>query len=256
MTEPKKPVRYMDFVGRRRSSATDPLIARPTARKITPSTRAVKPVAKPTAKPAVKPASKPTATVTKSVAKPAVKPASKLTPKPATAKPAAKPTPRPAPKPAEKSPEPKILYPTKTTDKPVDKTAKLASAALSGRSAKDTPDNNAYTLSGKSPFLPSYSVDKRPLSNSIPEKKKDDNFEKLSFLGVSDTSPEKGRKKNVYEKSSVAKTSEKKSDKKQKPVRVIDDTKKKSGLPLIVIILLTIIFGAAVGAGVYFILPK
>ena len=52
-----------------------------------------------------------------------------------------------------------------------------------------------------------------------------------------------------------AKKAPKKSTKKD-PVVVIDQPKKSSGLSLAVIIILTIILGAAVGAGAYFLLPK
>ena len=221
MTESnQKPVRYMDFIGGSRSSSTDPLISRPVAKKVAE-------------KPVVKKESPAKVTVEKTSEKPMI------SRKPATSRDL-----YPTKKPEEKKP-------VKTTDKPVDNLAKKASDALAGRKSPDAPDGNSYSLSGKSPFLPNYTIDKRPLSSSVPEKKKEENFEKLSFLGVSETSDKP--RKNVYEK----KEDEKKGKKKEKkPVKIIDDSDKKSGLPLFVIIILTIILGAAVGAGVYFLLPK
>lgn len=175
-------------------------------------------------------------------------------------------TPKPAAKPAPKQPEITVKKteqkpyisrePAKSRDLyPDDNLALKASAALSGTSKPaekpSAPDNNAYSLGGKSPFLPNAVVNKRPLSDSVPAKKKDTNFEKLSFLGVS----EEPSHKNVYEKKSdlPAKSS---TTKKEKSVRIIDDTKKKHGVPVFVVILVTILLGAAVGAGVYFLLPK
>ena len=210
----------MDFIGGSRSSSTDPLISRPVAKKVAE-------------KPVVKKESPAKVTVEKTSEKPMI------SRKPATSRDL-----YPTKKPEEKKP-------VKTTDKPVDDLAKKASDALAGRKTPDAPDGNSYSLSGKSPFLPNYTIDKRPLSSSVPEKKKEENFEKLSFLGVSETSDKP--RKNVYEK----KEDEKKGKKKEKkPVKIIDDSDKKSGLPLFVIIILTIILGAAVGAGVYFLLPK
>ncbi|MBQ3261453.1 hypothetical protein IJH29_02240 [Candidatus Saccharibacteria bacterium] len=130
----------------------------------------------------------------------------------------------------------------KTTSAPHDATAAKASAALSGATV------------AKSPFLPSYQIEKRPLSSSVPPKKKEANFEKLSFLGVSEASEEKPHKNDYTKRES--KKSKKSSKDSSRPVKIIDDAKPKSGFPLILIILLTIILGAAVGAGVYFLLPK
>ena len=127
-----------------------------------------------------------------------------------------------------------------------DPIAKKASAALSG------------TDSSKSPFLKNYTIDKRPLSNSVREKS-DSHFEKISFLGVSESSVERKHEKNFYEPEDSDKK-EKKSKKDRKsssaPIKIIDNSEKSSGFPLVIIILLTIILGAAFGAGIYFILPK
>jgi len=151
--------------------------------------------------------------------------------------------PKPAPKPVKKPVEKPIEKPVEHSSpapSSSDSVAKKASAALSGTDTKS------------SPFLKNYSIDKRPLSNSVP-KKSDSHFEKISFLGVSDASPERKLEKNVYEKPAKDK---KKSKHEKSPVKIIDNSKKSSGLPLVIIILLTIVLGAAVGAGIYFILPK
>lgn len=229
----KKPVRYMDFVSHKPMANADPLASRPASRPVK------KPAAKVEKVHSVSDQIPPKITVKRTEQKPYI-----------SREPAKSRDLYPDPKPAK----------AKTDDT----LAIKASAALAGTSQpaeKKTPaapDNNAYSLGGKSPFLPNYTVDKRPLSNSVPAKKKDTNFEKLSFLGVTeDTSS----KKNVYEKKSDSadkKSADKKDKKakKSKTVRVIDDTKKKRGIPVFLIILLTIILGAAVGAGIYFILPK
>ena len=243
MTEPnsphKKPVRYMDFIGKKPNANADPLASRPAAR----------PVKKPEKVEKVRSVSD--QIPPKGAAKPAK---AFISRKPATSK--------------DLYPEPALTKPiTKPAivSKPRDDLALKASAAISGTSqpaekkpAASAPDNNAYSLGGKSPFLPNYNVDKRPLSNSV-KKQKDENFEKLSFLGVNE---ESDRKKNVYEKKekpekkSKKNKSEEKESEKKKTVKIIDDTKKKRGVPVWLIIILTILLGAGVGAGVYFLLPK
>ena len=154
--------------------------------------------------------------------------------------------------------------PKKTTiesSKSTDRLAMRASFTLSGDSKKEgtasSPDNNAYSLSGKSPFLPHYNVNKRPLSNSVPNKKKDSQFEKLSYLGVGEQGSDSARKKNVYKKAEEpAKDETESSTSSKEPVKIIDDAKEKRGVPTWLIIIITIILGAGVGAGVYFLLPK
>ena len=144
--------------------------------------------------------------------------ASKSVKKP-VAKPTPKPTPKPIPKPVPKKAESDAL-------------ALKAAAALSGSDLKSSKASQ-YTAPGKSPFLSSYNIEKRPLGKDIKEKK----IEEIP-------------KKNVYEKEESAPNKPKKS-----PVVVIDQPKKSSGLSLVIIIILTIILGAAVGAGAYFLLP-
>ena len=138
-----------------------------------------------------------------------------------------------------KSPaKPAMKSPLKTTSpaKASDDLALKAAAALSGANLKqksDAPDGNSYSLGGKSPFLSSYNIEKRPLGDKIKEKK-----------------VEEIPKKNIYKREETVKKS------KKSPTVIIDEPKKSSGLSTFIIILLTIILGAAVGAGVYFLFFK
>lgn len=274
MSENNSPsVRYMDFVGRRRASSTDPLVGRP---------KVMTPAKKPTAStPAVKPATR-TPMAPSRTSAPAVKPIAKTPVKPvasARAVPVTKSNERElvARKP---STEAKELYPTRIekTEKPVVRSGTGTRTVTAGASSgvKTVGTNSGTDAAAKSPFLKDYSIDKRPLSNSVPEKKREGEFEKLSYLGVSEGKKANAKKtgarsddaeeeltseslrrgrKNVY-----AKKNEKKSEKKRagekSPVKIIDDTEEKGGIPLFVIILITILLGAAVGAGLYFLLPK
>lgn len=236
----------MDFISRKPLASSDPLASRPASRP------AIKP------KPPVKPAPSVASQIpSKATSAPAAKPATKNPDNPAT-----KPTPKPPVPHPDRTPRIETTAQTTTPQsKPVDALALKASAALSGTSqpASQVPDNNTYSLGGKSPFLENYTINKRPLSDSVPAKKQD-NFEKLSFLGVNDG--DSSHRKNVYPKSSArsidqpAEPTKAKVKTKTKTVKVIDDTTKKSGVPTWLVIIITIILGAAVGAGVYFLLPK
>ena len=131
-------------------------------------------------------------------------PTKKIAAAKAAAKPQAKPVEKPAPKPVEK---------------PVEKSEKKAEA----------PDASSYTLGGKSPFLTSVTVEKRPLSSSVPPKK------------------------NVYE----PKKAEKPAETPKEPTKIIKKKEKKSGgLLMFFIVILTIIRGALAGAAAFFLLPK
>ena len=215
----------MDFVSGRRASSTDPLISRPVAKRKIVAT-------KPSSSSAPK----------KVIKKPKVPSESSSVPKPSKA-----PVRSTAPAPSSRasstpSPKPSVAKPSKLSE---DSQKKLP----------EVPDNNLYTLGGKSPFLASYNVDKRPLSSSVPKDNKK-NFEKVKFdaekaIKLEDSLP----KKNLYEKKSAS-TPEEKKKKRAEEVVVIDEEDKKSGIPTIIIALLTIILGAAAGVGIYFLLPK
>jgi hypothetical protein len=151
---------------------------------------------------------------------------------------------------------------SKTTiesSKSTDRLAMRASFTLSSDSKKEklasSSDGNTHPADKKSPFLPHYTVDKRPLSDSVPDRRKEGQFEKLSYLGVGEQGSDFAHK-NVYEKADES--SEPRLDTKgyEEPVKIIDGKKKKHGMPTWLIILITIILGAGVGAGVYFLLPK
>ena len=244
MTETNtKPVRYMDFIGTRRAASTDPLISRPASRTASATHHSVKPAARPASKAAsVKKSSEPDAKF--KVAKTSDKPM--ISRKPATSRdlyPTVKDSASDTKKKADKQPEPREQKPLVKAQKPTAESEKA-------------PDNNSYSLGGKSPFLPNVSVEKRGLSSSVPEKK-ESHFESVSYLGVNDSS-EKSHK-NIYEKKDIIDLESDKSKKKKKdkkPVKIIDDKEKKSGIPLVVIIILTILLGAVVGTGVYLLLPK
>lgn len=81
----------------------------------------------------------------------------------------------------------------------------------------------SYPFGGESPFLKSVKVEKRPLSNSIPQK-------------------------NIYERPVESIRPVRRPD----PVRIVPKAK-KNGLSLALIILITIILGIAAGVGVFFI---
>lgn len=170
-----------------------------------------KPVAK-TAKPAPKPVARPV---------PKTRPVVKQTPRPV----ALKPTPTPRVVPEER------VFKTTTVIKEVDygviEDFEPTKSAPAEEPVKEpeTPDNNKYVLGGKSPFISSVNVEKRPLSSHIPERGHP-------------------KEKNVY-------TATKHEIKEENiPTKVVSP-KPKSGFGLVLIILLTILLGAAVGAGVY-----
>ena len=189
----------------RKSISSDPLATRPASRSVSRS--ATKAPARPTS--ALKSSSRPAAVASqKSALNPSKKPES-----------------------SSKAPL-KTASPASASDA----LALKAAAALSGANLKkssDAPDGNNYSLGGKSPFLPSYNIEKRPLGDKVKEKK-----------------VEEIPKKNVYKREEPSKPS------KKTPTVVIDEPKKSSGLSTVIIIILTIILGAAAGAGIYFLLPK
>lgn len=103
-----------------------------------------------------------------------------------------------------------------------------------------SPDNNKYTLKGQSPFfLKSVNVEKRPLSGSIGSKKTPSEgtlYERPASTPVSD--------KNVYDR---------KEERKKLPTKptVIIPASRRSRAPLIMLLILTVILGAAMGAFIY-----
>ena len=87
----------------------------------------------------------------------------------------------------------------------------------------------SYPFGGESPFLKSVQVEKRPLSNSV-------------------------REKSPYENPNFGK---KAPAPRHDPVRIVNKSKKKSNaISLALIILITIILGAAAGVAVFFLIAK
>ncbi|MBR5389188.1 hypothetical protein IK146_01355 [Candidatus Saccharibacteria bacterium] len=245
----KKTVRYMDFISRKPSENSDPLASRPDARpakQLHPVVRKARSVADQIPSKgshedklhhmAIK--KEPELTVKKEVKKPLI------SREPATSRDL-----------YAESIDPDRPKSATQTKYPDDLAIK-ASAALSGNSkpAEKSPNGDSSTAK-KSPFLSHYTVDKRPLSNSVPAKK-GEQFEKLSYLGVGDQGSDSSLKKNIYAKpESSTEDSPEKTTSKDDTVKIIDDTAEKRGVPAWVIILITIILGAAVGAGAYFLIP-
>ena len=109
--------------------------------------------------------------------------------------------------------------------------------------APDTSENNMnYVLGGRSPFINTDKVVKRPLSDSTREKA---NL-RAEEPEISSESPMKPRK-NVYAKRDRNKKSTKKTT-----TMIVEDRPKGIGISLAIAITLMIILGTIVGAFVYF----
>jgi hypothetical protein len=83
---------------------------------------------------------------------------------------------------------------------------------------------NEFLKAGKSPFIRTASVEKRPLSNSVATRKP--NLTKISKDEPSD------------------------------PATIIEKPEKDAHVGIIVTVILTIVFGAAIGTGAFLLLPK
>ena len=126
------------------------------------------------------------------------------------------------------------------------KNRKLKSAS---ESVPDTSDNNMnYVLGGRSPFINTDKIVKRPLSESRKDNSKvSTSFDAASMLKQNDdfTSTSKPRK-NVYAKRENTKKATKKS------TMIVEDRPKGVGISLAIAITFMIILGTVVGALVYF----
>lgn len=140
-----------------------------------------------------------------------------------------------------------------TTQNAAQKTALGAALKISGKTSEkssqkldstpDTSENNMnYILGGRSPFINTDKIIKRPLSDSTRENaaRLDDQNEEESL------SPARPRK-NVYEKRDHSKKSAKKTT-----TMIIEDRPKGIGISLAIAITLMIILGTIVGAFIYF----
>lgn len=99
------------------------------------------------------------------------------------------------------------------------------------RPAKDSPDNNNYSLGGQSPFINTDKVDKRPLSSHIPKNKP--------------------VKKNIYENKTTDKKSRKSNKLNRTPTVVTGTASRGNSISLVIAIILTVILGALVGTIAY-----
>lgn len=232
MTEQNK---SMDFF--RPVRATDPLVSRPAIKSV--STPVQKPKVKSSAvqptfrsgsatiskpKNAVPNISKSSVSVKKTIIEKTSPTSTVVTSTTATIASAAK-TPKPVEKPKEKTIQDKK---PKNDDDWFDSLEKAG--FLSGKKSKKQKEGKvSYPFGGESPFLKSVQVEKRPLSNSIPEK-------------------------NPYENPNFGK---KAPAPRRDPVRIVNKSKKKSNaISLALIILITVILGAAAGIAVFFLIAK
>lgn len=136
-----------------------------------------------------------------------------------------------------------------TSDTPERLSAKSRNQSQNSESIQDTSENNMnYVLGGRSPFINTDKIVKRPLS----ESRKDDSkvstsFDAASMLKQNDdfTSTSKPRK-NVYAKRENTKKTTKKG------TMIVEDRPKGVGISLAIAITFMIILGTVVGALVYF----
>lgn len=111
----------------------------------------------------------------------------------------------------------------------------------------DTSENNMnYVLGGRSPFINTDKIVKRPLSDS----RKEDNFNKTSLSNDNQKDGSNGRnpksRKNIYTKRETVKKTAKKG------TMIVEDRPKGVGISLAIAITFMIILGTIAGALVYF----
>lgn len=110
-------------------------------------------------------------------------------------------------------------------------------------STPDTSENNMnYILGGRSPFINTDKIIKRPLSDSTRE-----NAARLDDQNEEESSSLVRPRKNVYEKRDHSKKSAKKTT-----TMIVEDRPKGIGISLAIAITLMIILGTIVGAFIYF----
>lgn len=220
--------------------------------------RGKRPVA-PTSRPAS--ASRPTPTSRPVAAARPMRPATPRpaapTPRPTTPRPAAPRPARPAPRPATR-PRPEthfvhehmettIMYPSPKPDNHfmdddfldiedsglgiIEDLDGASSSAPSTPATPDAPDNSNFIFGGRSPFINTDKVKKRPLSSHLPK--------------------EKPVAKNIYDKSTKSQKSAKTLKKSTTPTVVKGSASRGSNISLAIAIILTVIFGALVGTFVY-----
>lgn len=140
-----------------------------------------------------------------------------------------------------------------TTQNNTQKTALRTALKISGNTSEktsqkldstpDTSENNMnYILGGRSPFINTDKIIKRPLSDSTRE-----NAARLDDQNEEEPSSPVRPRKNVYEKRDHSKKSAKKTT-----TMIVEDRPKGIGISLAIAITLMIIFGTIVGAFIYF----
>lgn len=140
-----------------------------------------------------------------------------------------------------------------TTQNTAQKTALRTALKISGNTSEktsqkldstpDTSENNMnYILGGRSPFINTDKIIKRPLSDSTRE-----NAARLDDQNEEESSSPVRPRKNVYEKRDHSKKSAKKTT-----TMIVEDRPKGIGISLAIAITLMIILGTIVGAFIYF----
>ena len=136
-----------------------------------------------------------------------------------------------------------------TSDTPERLSAKSRNQSQNSEPIQDTSDNNMnYILGGRSPFINTDKIVKRPLSESRKDNSKvSTSFDAASMLKQNDdfTSTSQPRK-NVYTKRENTKKAAKKG------TMIVEDRPKGVGISLAIAITFMIILGTVVGALVYF----
>ena len=135
-----------------------------------------------------------------------------------------------------------------TSDTPERLSAKSRNQSQNSEPIQDTSENNMnYILGGRSPFINTDKIVKRPLS----ESRKDDSkfsasFDVSSMLKNNEESVTPKPRKNVYAKRENTKKVTKKG------TMIVEDRPKGVGISLAIAITFMIILGTVVGALVYF----
>ena len=136
-----------------------------------------------------------------------------------------------------------------TADSPEKLSKKTHNQKQISESVQDTSENNMnYILGGRSPFINTDKIVKRPLSDSRKDNSKTStSFDTSSMLKSSEESPSASKtRKNVYAKRENIKKTAKKG------TMIVEDRPKGVGISLAIAITFMIILGTVVGALVYF----
>ena len=135
-----------------------------------------------------------------------------------------------------------------TSDTPGRLSAKSRNQNQNSESIQDTSENNMnYILGGRSPFINTDKIVKRPLSDSRKDDSKiSTSFDTSSMLKNNEESLTPKARKNVYAKREHIKKAAKKG------TMIVEDRPKGVGISLAIAITFMIILGTVVGALVYF----